>query len=146
MGFAKCELWRIWSHRKRIQSTISGVKIRTINLFWFEESILVPDTTLLSPGGDGGVGPGLVIAQLHCGEQILLSQGHVHLQMIMTSLLSKLLLSFTHLIFQRLVEDAGVRKCRRLGPFSRPNSLSHLLPPTSTRIRGIFISLHVFIN
>ena len=45
---------------------------------------MVLDTTLLSPGGDGGVGPGLVIAQLHCGEEILLSQGHVHLQRIMS--------------------------------------------------------------
>ena len=34
------------------------------------------------PGGDGGVRPGLVVAKLHGGQEILLGQGHVHLEQI----------------------------------------------------------------
>ena len=126
VGFAKCELWRIWSHRKRVQSTIFGVKIRNINLFCVPTIYFCP--LKFSPGRDGGMGPRLVVAQLHRGEEILLGQGHVHL------------------VLQRLVEDAGVREGRCLGPFSRPNCLSHLLPSTSSGIWCIFICLHVFIN
>ena len=70
----------------------------------------------LSPGGDGGVGPRLVVAQLHRSEEVLLGQGHVNL------------------VLQCLVEDAGVREGRCLGPFSRPKYLSHLLPSTSSGI------------
>ena len=47
VGFAKCELWRIWSHRKNVQSTIFGVKIRNINLFWSQDSIFVPSNSHL---------------------------------------------------------------------------------------------------
>ena len=96
------------------------------------KSILVPRIYFcprkLSPGGDGGVGPRLVVAQLHRSEEVLLGQGHVNL------------------VLQCLVEDAGVREGRCLGPFSRPKCLSHLLPSTSSGIWCIFISLHVFIN
>ena len=38
--------------------------------------------SLVLPSGDGGVRPGLVVAQLHGGQEVLLGQGHVHLEQI----------------------------------------------------------------
>ena len=57
-----------------------------------------------------------IIAKLDGGQEVLLGERHVNL------------------VLQCLVEDAGVREGRCLGPFSRPKCLSHLLPSTSSGI------------
>ena len=74
----------------------------------------------MSPGGDGGVRPGLVVAQLHGGQEVLLGQGHVHLEQIQwrIGIIINIIYLLSHLVLERLVQDAGVGQRGRLRPLS----------------------------